>query len=108
MCVCAGVSCNVQQSGDNVHVPVEQAGAHAVGPGGLPLPQPPGALAEGPARQAGLLLLLAQKRSPALLLACGLLLSTGNIMLWSGVYLGELLLQLLCSGNSKRPASKTA
>lgn len=85
VCVHAGVGGNVQQSGGNVQLPVEQAGAQAVGPGGLPLPEAPGALAEGPAGQAGLLLLLAQKRTPQLLLAFGLLLPTGSSMQWSDV-----------------------
>ena len=96
MWVCAGVGSNVQQFGGNVQLPVEQAGAQAMGPGWLPLPQAPGPLAEGPAGQGGLLLLLAQKRSPALLLACGLLLPSGNITRWGDLYLSELLLQLIC------------
>lgn len=53
-----------------------------MGPGGLPLPEAPGTLAEGPAGQAGLLLLLAQKRDPYLLLAFRLLLPTGSVMQW--------------------------
>lgn len=85
VCVCSGFGGNVQQSRGHLHLPVEQAGAQAVGPGGLPLPQAPWPLAEGPAGQAGLLLFLAQKRSPALLLACGLLLPAGSIMQWSDV-----------------------
>ena len=82
MCITAGVGGNVQQPGGNVQVPAEQAGTHAVGPGGLPLSQPPRPLAKGPAGQAGLLLLLAQKGSPNQLLACSLLLPTGKFVLW--------------------------
>lgn len=85
VCVHAGVGGDVQQPGGSAHLPVEQAGAQAVDPGGLPLPQAPGTLAEGPAGQAGLLLLLAQKRTPHLLLAFGLLLPTGSVMQWSNV-----------------------
>ena len=36
--VCSGLGGNVQQPGGSVHLPVEQAGAQAMGPGGLPLP----------------------------------------------------------------------
>ena len=108
LCVCSGAGGNVQQSGGNVHLPAEQAGAQAMGSGSLPLPQAPWALADGPQGQAVLLLLLAQKGSPSLLLACSLLLPAGIIMHWSNVYLCELLLQLMCPWNFMRTASKTA
>lgn len=73
----AGACGYVQQSGGDVHFSDEQPGAQAVGPGGLPLPEAPGALAQRPAGPPGLLLLLAEEGTTNLLLARSFLLSTG-------------------------------
>lgn len=77
----AGPGGHVQQPGGDVYLSVEQPGAQAVGPGCVPLPETPGALAEGSARPGGILRLLAEEGATKLLLACSLLLPAGMLEL---------------------------